>query len=100
MARISPESIPDDSGVEEAEAKRAHEEKGMSDEPGGDSIELVAGTVAGRGDGAFEDFAGQPLEEDSLEHDEDEDDRDRARTRPRPVRGDGAPASGREQRQQ
>ncbi len=61
------EIIPDDPGIEEVEARGAAEAEGMGNKPGGDSIERVAGAVAGECDGAFENLPGEPLEEESLE---------------------------------
>ncbi len=56
------EMIPDDPGLEEVDSKGGAQEKSVGDEPGRDPIESVAGTVAGRCDGPFEDLPGEPLE--------------------------------------
>ncbi len=94
------EMIPDDAGVEEVEAIGAAQEKSVGDEPGGDSIELVTGAVSGGCEGTFENPAGEPLEQDHLDHDEDEHNGGGAQARPGPMGGNGTPAGGSEQRRE
>ncbi len=92
------EMIPDDPGIEKVESKGGAEEKNVGDEPGGNPIESIAGTVSGGCDRTLKDLPREPLEQDHLEHDEDEHDRNSALTRPGPVHANRAPAGGSEQR--
>ena len=92
--------IPDDPSLEEVETKGAAQEKSMGDKPGRHPIELVEGAVACGCDRSLENLPGQPLEQNTLDHNEDEHDCGRARARPRPVRGYGVPAGHAEQRRE